>query len=73
MKYRVYASMTVDVEVIVEAESKDDAWDIVEQCVTGETYSNETVGVEYDDDDDLIEEVSVNACGDPIVDFIEEA
>lgn len=57
-KFRISATGYIDIDVVVEAETAKEALEIAEDNIRLETYSNDTVGVDYWDDD--IEEVEVS-------------
>ena len=62
-KYMVSETTTMDVYVIVEAETEDEAMEKVEECgFSPEEYCNETVGVSYSDDTD-VSDVQISATG----------
>lgn len=59
MKYRVTAWTEVAVDVIVEADSEDEAKDLVDDSLVTESYIDGTVGIESDDDNVVIDEVDL--------------
>lgn len=69
-KFNVCGTMFVNVEVEVEAETLEEAMDIVSGDVYPESYVNETIGVEYGSD--AITSVVVDACGFNNIDWSEE-
>lgn len=58
-KFAVYGTMMIDVEVIVEADSLDEAMDYADENVYSEEYCNDTVGLEVNSDAD--ERISVES------------